>query len=248
MTATAPLPSHTCVLGPQVFDQYMNYVALEDNLFSLSQPEAFVTIQDATSSEAVIEGCLEAMASGLFSVLLTGSGGGGQPPLIYAMRGTAAEALGERLERRIRTHLLNTKGGSTSSSGASVRDSLQRPLLLLLDRTHDLGSPLRHTSTYNALVHDILGMRLNRVAIPEPSSPGGTRTYDIDMRDSFWRANANQPFPTVAENVDVALTAYRADMQQVTRGGSMTAAAAMTLENLDELKYTRRLWPARPHH
>lgn len=221
----------------------MNYVTLEDNLFSLSQPEAFVTLQDAASSETAIEGCLEAMTSGLFSVLLTGGGGsgGGHLPLIYAMRGTAAEALGERLERRLRTHLLNTKSTGTSASGgaSSVRDTLQRPLLLLLDRTHDLGSPLRHTSTYNALVHDILGMRLNRVTIPDPSSPGAVKTFDIDMKDSFWWVNANQPFPTVAENVDVALNAYRADMQQVTRGGSggiMATATSMTLENLDELK------------
>lgn len=218
-----------------MFDQYLNYITLEDNLFSLGQPEVFVTLQSAASSEATIEGCLETMASGLFSALLTG---GAQSPLIYAMRGTAAEALGERLERRLRTHLLNTKSGGGVSS-PSVRDSLQRPLLLLLDRTHDLGSPLRHTSTYNALIHDILGMRLNRVTIPDSSFSGGGsagKTYDIDMKDSFWRGNASQPFPTVAENVDVALSTYRTDMQRVTRGGHVANAAAMNLENLDELR------------
>lgn len=97
-------------------------------------------------------------------------------------------------------------------------------VILLLDRNFDVSTLLRHTSTYNALVHDILGMSLNRVSVVK--AEGGhseTKVYDIDVKDTFWQQNASLPFPTVAENVDAALNKYKADMQQVTRQGGSIA-------------------------
>lgn len=104
--------------------------------------------------------------------------------------------------------------------------------MLLLDRNIDVSTLLRHTSTYNALVHDILGMKLNRVSVVK--SEGGqseTRVYDIDVKDAFWQQNAPLPFPTVAESVDAALNKYKADMQQVTRQGGGIAQ----LQTVDDL-------------
>lgn len=114
--------------------------------------------------------------------------------------------------------------------------------MLLLDRSFDVATLLRHTSTYNALVHDVLGMRLNRVTIVRQE--GGrqeTKTYDIDPKDSFWQQNASLPFPNVAENVDAALNQYKNDMQQITRnhGGlqnvedvNQLAGTTMTADDL----------------
>lgn len=74
--------------------------------------------------------------------------------------------------------------------------------MLLLDRNFDVATLLRHTSTYNALVHDVLGMKLNRVTISkeESSTSKESKVYDIDAKDSFWQQNGPLPFPNVAGN------------------------------------------------
>lgn len=44
--------------------------------------------------------------------------------------------------------------------------SFQRPLLVLVDRNIDLATPLHHTWTYQALVHDVL-VRINLILLPK---------------------------------------------------------------------------------
>ena len=56
------------------------------------------------------------------------------------------------------THLLRV---DTESGGALA--SFRRPLLVLLERTADLATMMHHPWTYGALVHDTLGLKLNRV-------------------------------------------------------------------------------------
>lgn len=103
----------------------MNFVTLEANLFSLGLPDTYVALNDARSSEALIESTLDHVSSSLFSVLLTLEG---QPPLIYASKGTSAELLGEKLETRIRNYLLNAKTSYLGThSELAIEDSLQRP-------------------------------------------------------------------------------------------------------------------------
>lgn len=247
----------------KVYDQYLDYVCLENNLFTLvdslstlskSMTDSFAInkvmddpllstyriLNSPQSDETLIDQLLDTICSGLFSTLLSlypnmgtistttnigvgvgggGGGGGGQqqPPLIVTCKGTSAEALGEKLYSRIQSHLLNNKqigGGNVSSTRnylsssiptLGVEDTLQRGMLLILDRNYDLVTPLRHSSTYNALVHDVLGMKLNRVALHNVSagnsnSGGGesVKTFDIDIDDQFWKENSSLPFPTVA--------------------------------------------------
>lgn len=60
-----------------------------------------------------------------------------------------------------------------------------------------------HTWTYQALVHDLLDMKLNKVRLQqevEGSQTGKkeTKTYDLDSSaDFFWQANAGNPWPRV---------------------------------------------------
>jgi len=43
--------------------------------------------------------------------------------------------------------------------------SFQRPLLIVIDRNEDLSAILAHSWTYQALVHDLFALDLNRVQI-----------------------------------------------------------------------------------
>ena len=66
----------------------------------------------------------------------------------------------------ISTHLFadNRTASLVTTTGMSAMGSFQRPLLALIDRHVDLTTMLHHTCTYQALTHDVLEYKLNRVA------------------------------------------------------------------------------------
>lgn len=87
------------------------------------------------------------------------------------------------------------------------------PVLLILDRNVDLVPMMSHGWTYQALVSDCLQMKLNRVVVTQPQK----RSYDLDSKDFFWAKNAANPFPQVAEDIDVELNRYKQDAAEITR-------------------------------
>ncbi len=141
-------------LVSQVYDQYLDFICLEPNLFTLNQQLSYHGIHDPNASESAIANIVTRVSSGLFSVCATLA----SVPLIRYSRGGAAEMIARKLEQRLVNHL-----GSRDNvfvSGSSVR-----PILVLADRNIDLVSMLSHTWTYAPLVHDILDMKLNRVNV-----------------------------------------------------------------------------------
>jgi sec1 family domain-containing protein 1 len=55
-----------------------------------------------------------------------------------------------------------------------------RPLLLITDRINDLFPILQHASTYQALINDLLDLKLNRVTIETPEKEGILLSHDLD--------------------------------------------------------------------
>ncbi|KAF7436427.1 Vesicle trafficking between the ER and Golgi [Pleurotus ostreatus] len=198
---------------------------------------SYEILNSPSSSEQDIEDEIERIATGLFSAVVTM----GHVPIIRCPRGNAAEMVGKKLETKIRDALLSaSRSGSygPGSSGAAnlfIQDStglsnLQRPVLAILDRNIDLASMLSHGWTYQALVSDCLSMKLNRVTIdpsgsasssaadpPLASTGAKKRSYDLDSNDFFWARNAANPFPQVAEEIDVELNKYKQDAAEITR-------------------------------
>ncbi|KAL8279287.1 hypothetical protein RQP46_008324 [Phenoliferia psychrophenolica] len=227
----------------QVFDQHLDFLVLSPSLFSLSpslstptyssasvaaasadpsQPtppverSTYEKLNDPRATEGDIEEVTDRVARGLFSVLVTM----GQLPLIRAPRGNAAEMVARKLDSRLRDHVASSRGGNvfSGSSGSGGDGAFGRPLLVLLDRNIDLVPMVSHSWTYQALVNDVLGMRLNRVAVEAPD--GGRmqkKTYDLDGKDFFWAKNAANPFPNVAEEIDLELNKYKVDASEITR-------------------------------
>lgn len=139
--------------------------------------------------------------------------------MIRCQRLQAAEMIGQRLEERLRQALLspalaeqlsvssfryhlwlyfalNLLMHFVSPSQASSALPLQRPLLVLADRTVDLTSVLHHTWTYQALVADLLDMKLNRVKVK--NDEGVVHWQDLDSAtDPTWHNFATAIFPKV---------------------------------------------------
>ncbi|OEL18565.1 SEC1 family transport protein SLY1 [Dichanthelium oligosanthes] len=187
-------------------DQYLDFVSLEDNLFSLAHPRSYVALNDPRAADADIEALVDAIALGLFCVVATL----GTVPIIRCARGGPAEMVAAALDARLRDHLLAKPNLFTEASAASF----QRPVLCLFDRNFELSVGIQHDWSYRPLVHDVLGLNLNKLKMPADKS-GPAKTYDLDDSDAFWVANSWSPFPRVAEEIEAQLAKYKQDVDEV---------------------------------
>lgn len=211
----------------QVLDQYLSFISPSPSLFSLLSPpfhpatdtephSTYTILNSPSSTDQQIEQEIERVANGLFSAIVTI----GHVPFIRAPRGNAAEMVAKKVETKIRDALISTSRTASTAPSLFAQDStglssLQRPLLLILDRNIDLVPVLSHGWTYQALVSDCLDMKLNRVIVNTKDNP--QKSYDLDSKDFFWARNAANPFPQVAEEIDVELNKYKQDAAEITR-------------------------------
>ncbi|KAM0686262.1 Vesicle trafficking between the ER and Golgi [Conglomerata obtusa] len=79
----------------------------------------------------------------------------------------------------------------------------KRPLFILFNREFDVFSPLEHVWSYNALILDLLGMKLNKVSFDSNS-------YDIN--DDFFQRYQHEPFQIVAEKIEEELLNHKKEM------------------------------------
>ncbi|XP_030070541.1 sec1 family domain-containing protein 1 isoform X2 [Microcaecilia unicolor] len=239
--ASAALGASAVSQVAKVFDQYLNFITLEDDMFILcNQNKEVVSYRAVNRSDITdteMENIMDTIVDSLFCFFVTL----GAVPIIRCSRGNAAEMVAVKLDKKLRENLRDARNslftGDTISAG---QFSFQRPLLVLVDRNIDLATPLHHTWTYQALVHDVLDFHLNRVNLEESSGleslPVGTRpkkknikSYDLTVADKFWQKYKGSPFPEVAESVQQELESYRAQEDEVKRLKSI-----MGLEGEDE--------------
>ncbi|KAL6211120.1 hypothetical protein ACLB2K_016348 [Fragaria x ananassa] len=193
----------------KVHDQYLEFVTLEDNLFSLAQKSSYVQLNDPSAGDREIEEIIEKIVSGLFCVLATLA----VVPIIRCPRGGPAEMVASALDQRLRDHLLSKNNLFTE--GGNFVSSFQRPILCLFDRNFELAVGIQHDFRYQPLVHDVLGLRLNRLDIQ--GEKGGMKSYELDSSDPFWAANWSLAFPEVAGEIESQLAKYKKDVDEVNR-------------------------------
>lgn len=99
---------------------------------------------------------------------------------------------------------------------------LHRPLLVILDRNADLITPIQHTSTYQALIDDMLTHKANRVDFEITTDTGGKRPktvhkkFDLDPdQDSFYSRHKFNPFPEAIESNGADLHEVSAKEQSI---------------------------------
>ncbi|XP_042479187.1 SEC1 family transport protein SLY1 [Macadamia integrifolia] len=201
----------------KVHDQYLEFITLEDNMFSLAQKLCYVQLNDPSAGDREIEGIIEKIVSGLFCVLVTL----GVVPIIRCPRGGPAEMVASELDSRLRDHLIVKNNLFTE--GGNLGSSFQRPILCIFDRNFELSVGIQHDFRYRPLVHDVLGLKLNRLTVP--GEKGGNRSYELDTSDPFWVANGSLEFPEVAVEIENQLNKYKKDVDEVNKrtGGKDTA-------------------------
>ncbi|ORY83815.1 Sec1-like protein [Protomyces lactucae-debilis] len=207
----------------KVVDQHLNFVVTEPDLFSLGMRDVFYKLNAPAVPEAQIQSDIDRIVSGLFSVILTLD----NIPIIRCPSGNAAEMIASKLDARLRDHIINTR---QTAGTRPAQQAYQRPVLVILDRTMDLVSMLSHSWTYQALVHDLCDLHLNRITLPAEDSAKARKAYDLDPSDFFWQSNANTVFPSVAENLQAELDRYTREKAELTRTTGVTE-----IEDLDPL-------------
>ncbi|CDK27764.1 unnamed protein product [Kuraishia capsulata CBS 1993] len=191
----------------QVFDQYLDFIVTEPDLFSLDLPKIYSQFNNPTTTEDEITGIADKISNGLFATILAM----GSVPVIRCQRGGPAELVAQRLDQKLRDHVINTKSQLNSTEATSI----QRLVLILLDRNIDLASMFAHSWIYQCMVSDVFRLHRNTITITG-GQDDSTKKYDIDPRDFFWFKNAQLPFPDAVENVEKELAKYKQDAQELT--------------------------------
>lgn len=210
----------------QVYDQYLDFIVTEPELFSLEISNAYLILNDPKTTEEEITGLCANIADGLFNTVLTTN----SIPIIRAAKGGPAEIIAEKLGTKLRDFVINTNSSSTSTLQGN--DSLERGVLIILDRNIDFASMFSHSWIYQCMVFDIFKLSRNTVTIPLESKENGTdnttakplttKKYDIEPNDFFWMENSHLPFPEAAENVEAALNTYKEEAAEITRKTGVT--------------------------
>ncbi|KRZ15762.1 Sec1 family domain-containing protein 1, partial [Trichinella zimbabwensis] len=215
--ATVAVETNSVSQIQKVFDQYLSFISLEDDLFVLKKytdenPFSFYAMNRPQVDNGAMEEIVNAIVDGLFSVCVTL----GAVPYIRCPRGNAAELVAGKLNTKIRDSLLDGRNSLFTDEGLrSSLYSFQRPVLIICDRSLDLTTPLHHTWTYQALMNEVLPFQLNRVKLDANSAASKAKELDINVNDKFWIAQKGNPFPTVAEAIQEELESYRTKEEDI---------------------------------
>uniref|UniRef100_A0A1I7VCF1 Vesicle protein sorting-associated n=3 Tax=Loa loa TaxID=7209 RepID=A0A1I7VCF1_LOALO len=201
----------------KLMDQFLNFISLEDDLFVLrryndNSPFSFYAISDPAVTPQQMEVLIDTVVDGLFSVCATL----GVVPIIRCLKDNAAEQVAVRLDQKLRDNFRDARNNLfVQDSVRAGRLIIHRPVLIIADRGMDIATMLRHTWTYQALIHDLLDLDLNRVIIKDKT--GRRKEYDMNSRDKLWMGHKGSAFPLVAEAIQEEVEAYKNSEDEIKR-------------------------------
>ncbi|EKX34589.1 Sec1 family domain-containing protein 1A [Guillardia theta CCMP2712] len=205
----------------KVVDQYVNFVSLGHNLFTLGMHNSYMALNDPEVRDSDMERTIGSIVNSLFSVMVTL----GVLPFIACPQGDAAGMVGEALNKKLSEHVRNTN--NLFKDHAYSPNAHSRPVLIILDRSQDLSVNLQHAWTYEAMLHDILGMKLNKVTINEQVGDGSGRkkssVYDLSVQDAFWVDNSGKPFPSVTDDIEDKLNTWKSEYDAIGAQGNVVS-------------------------
>ena len=238
--------SNSVNMVSRIYDQYLDVVTLEPNMFHLNMKNSFYNYNIPGIGEQQIESYMCRVCEGMLSMVRVL----GAIPIIRAPPGGAAEMLAHKLNSAIKesstprgpAYALFSEALSSSLAYPSPGNMSTRPLLLIFDRTADMTPPLMHSATYQALVDDLLDLKLNKVTVVPSSGKAaaggktGKKSYDLNTQtDSFFAQYAGAPFPEAVEANETKLTEVSQKEQEIRSKPMSATAAAIDINNTKDL-------------
>ena len=211
--ATAALQAGCEQNVQRLFDQYTNFICLEEDMFCLkhqNSPEpsvSYYSLNRGSVTDSEMDLMMSTITDCLFALFVTL----GTVPIIRCPAGNAAEYVATKLDKKLRDNLRDARNSLFSDGTATGRYSFHRPVLVLVDRAMDMATPLHHTWTYQALAHDVLPYHQNRVTMDK------NKVYELDHKDDFWVQHRGSPFPQVAEAIQEELEEIKGKEEEIKR-------------------------------
>ncbi|KAI6192453.1 Suppressor of ypt1 [Aphelenchoides fujianensis] len=227
--ASSSVYGNSTQLVQKLTDQYLNFIALEEGLFalrrySLDSRFSFYAINDPSVEMEQMEAIVDAIADGLFAVCVTL----GVVPIIKSPKGNAAEQVAIKLDQKLRDNLRDARNNLFVQENIRAGQwSVHRPVLVIADRSLDMTTMLHHTWTYQAMIHDVLDMELNRIRMVDEENR--KKEYDISATDRLWNNFKGSPFPMVAEAIQEGLDAVKKNEEEIKK-----LKHTMGIENADD--------------
>ncbi|VDP84305.1 unnamed protein product [Echinostoma caproni] len=182
----------------EVHEYFADFMPLSPFVFDLDLPTIIQGTRDLRP------GVLERCSEGITSVLLALK----QSPIIrYQNASESARHLAESIRSLIsrETVLFDFKQSSDS------------PLLLILDRRHDPVTPLLTQWTYEAMIHELLGIRQNRVDLSRaPNIRPELKEVSLNREfDEFFRVNQFANFGEIGQSIKKLVEEFQAASKSV---------------------------------
>ncbi|CRG97356.1 Sec1 family protein, putative [Plasmodium gallinaceum] len=225
----------------RITDRYLKFISLSSTTFSLNIPFCFKILHE--SNDELIQNIMDKITEGLISFLVTL----GVVPIIRVSSNSSypSKTIAQKLHKKI-YELLNLR---SSNNYVFNSKTIQRPLLILADRDVDLSIMIQHSWTYQALIHDVFDIKLNKINIHQNNANDKNKivkSYDIDSNDTFFLNNCNKPFPEVANNISECLNNYNEKMKNLnkndkTNNDNLTGGLMSAMNILPEMTEHKRL-------
>jgi len=177
----------------QVHEYYGDFIAINEDLFSLNIPNSLRMCLDGDSG-AMITQSVQGVLAALLSLKLEPS------QIRYQGRSQAAQ----RVACDVAKHVQDDGIFHFAQEG---------PMLLILDRMDDPVTPLLSQWTYQAMVHELLGLNRNRVVLK--GAPGVRQDLEevvlSSTQDNFFAAHRHSNYGDLGGAIKNLLDSYQRD-------------------------------------
>jgi vacuolar protein sorting-associated protein 45 len=199
-----------------VYEYYADAIPINRDLWSLQARGSLAMSISAGTSWAVSHATnYERHLSGLASMLLALRRSGLPNTVRYASHSAAAEEMARDLvEQYFETN--GSSGMSTSSSNnnsGSGHGRSKQLTLLILDRRDDPVTPLLSQWTYQAMVHELLGLNNHRVSL-RGAIDIAKDLEEVVLSDDFFTEHKYKNFGELGEEIQRLLQDYQRQTKQ----------------------------------
>ncbi|KAI5073398.1 hypothetical protein GOP47_0011411 [Adiantum capillus-veneris] len=191
--------SHIQILGDadehevvqQVQEFYADFLAIDPYHFTLNLPSNHVYMLPAVFDPPSVQQICDRMVEGISAVFLALK----RRPAIRYQRTS-------EISRRVANEVARLMYEEESPL-FDFRRTEMSPLLLVIDRRDDPVTPLLNQWTYQAMVHELIGIKDNKVNIKEASKTDKEQQEVVlsSEQDSFFKANMFENFGDLGMNI-----------------------------------------------
>lgn len=203
----------------QVQEMYGDYLAINAELFSLGIPSV-AGLRGANHDQAIFDRAYQGVIALLLSYKL-------KPSIRYAANSVCAEKLAQKVASTI----------EHEGELFAFRSREVAPLLLIVDRREDAVTPLLNQWTYQAMVHELMGISNSRVDMS--GAPGVKEelkevVLSVDS-DPFYAQNMFLNFGDLGANVKALVDQFQAKTHSQRKVDSIADMQAF-VENFPEFR------------